>query len=911
MADDGACVADDDGGNRRSKIVTKFLFDTCRLLQPGRHHAHAVAMLCGCAARVVPDSSAGGDDLLVRARVGGAISRVPLTTGSSAEFYVQPMLSCVGDVDLMYFRGAELAIPDGCPPPTELPEEFDGRVEVCEIVDAEYPGYVHLVWSYSLTEDGDAGGYSAVRHDRRHYLHHVRSEAAAHGPAATLLATEDALSYDGVFCVRCLLWPPQADNWPKRRRNYGWPDSATVDRVVSNGCDVVQVAHRQCRQDEWMSRYQWRLSFSRAEIVLLNSWMPVQQIVYHMLRFFVKRERLADTTDDTGTKIFSNYELKTLMLWACELKPHGWWTDDDNVVKICAELLHIFSSLLRNKICRHYFVNSCNLMSSTVQSEMIVSQLISISESWLSTWFVNSYLRECAELCDDRLSRLFDDVGTTVKLENAVSAVVDWRRNCASIDLLSVCNDAEYYVSVNVSASPLTVRSAGYWISELVKIEPCLRDYFTAFVFLHAATWLAEHSLSDELLDVLAALVGQSIGKERHRNKLSSELSLNQAVILMKLGANSSRRTVQQPGRMEFELSKAYLYRALRCKDSDSDSTCCLATVYLAVLYFNSRHYQTVIDHCALVTRSRDHSQCSSRVVQGDLLPNIDDNIDTVLGLAVFYQYVRTTALKQQQRKHVVVFTTELFAHYLYVRCLSVMTCCRFTETLSTEQFQRYTAYSLIVDQLFIADVLLLKSAEMLSKLEFHYKPPTEQRRNSVTESDTSELLESLQQSALEHLTTFRRLKAQRFASVATVVTTDFEALYAYKRRDYRRCLLLCAQNVHTLAYADVITDVSTCPEFIRLMDDDVVSLTALTLIVDRDCRYSTVTVLVSPLTLSLYLMAQCQLKLRHCVTLLAQTLDYVEFVRRKCPRNWQLEHLILKLTKRKVMIYLSTIMQR
>jgi len=68
-----------------------------------------------------------------------------------------------------------------------------------------------------------------------------------------------------------------------RDRTYEWPDSATVGRVVSDGCDLVGVAHRECRQDEWMGTHQWRLSFSRAEIVLINSWMPLQQIVYHLL----------------------------------------------------------------------------------------------------------------------------------------------------------------------------------------------------------------------------------------------------------------------------------------------------------------------------------------------------------------------------------------------------------------------------------------------------------------------------------------------------------------------------------------------------------------------------------------------------------------------------------------------------
>jgi len=51
--------------------------------------------------------------------------------------------------------------------------------------------------------------------------------------------------------------------------------------------------------------------------------------------------------------------------------------------------------------------------------------------------------------------------------------------------------------------------------------------------------------------------------------------------------------------------------------------------------------------------------------------------------------------------------------------------------------------------------------------------------------------VELLQKSAVEHLTTYRQLVARDFGSVATIVTTDFEALYAYKRDDYRRCLQL------------------------------------------------------------------------------------------------------------------------
>jgi len=50
-----------------------------------------------------------------------------------------------------------------------------------------------------------------------------------------------------------------------------------------------------------------------------------------------------------------------------------------------------------------------------------------------------------------------------------------------------------------------------------------------------------------------------------------------------------------------------------------------------------------------------------------------------------------------------------------------------------------------------------------------------------------------------------------------------------------------------------------TLTDFIQLLDNDIVSLTALMLMVNPECRDDTC---IGQLTLSLYLMTQCQLKL-------------------------------------------------
>jgi len=318
-------------------------------------------------------------------------------------------------------------------------------------------------------------------------------------------------------------------------------------------------------------------------------------------------------------------------------------------------------------------------------------------------------------------------------------------------------------------------------------------------------------------------------------------------------------------------------------------------------LYYTTGQYQTAIDHCTLVMRSQDHSQCSSHVVQGELLPKINDDVDNVLGLAVFYQHVRKAVLNQQyQVQHVNVLRTELFAFYLY---------CLFMQASSADKFKRYKTSICDTLQLFVADVLLFVSANRLLKQKCYRKSFVQQSLQLTTNTavhDASDLVELLQKFAVEHLTTFRQIQARDFGSIS-VITTDFEALYAYKRGDYQQCLQLSTQNSQHMPLFLQSADVTVYPEFIQLMDDDIVSLTALTLIVNPKCREGVSYSHISQWTLSLYLMTQCQLKLRHSVTSLAQTLDYIKVAYRRHRVDWTLNRLTLKMTAHKAVMYITT----
>ena len=450
---------------------------------------------------------------------------------------------------------------------------------------------------------------------------------------------------------------------------------------------MVPVAHRECRRHEWEGKYQWRLSFSRAEIVLINSWMPEQQIVYHLLRVFLKTERLTVSADNSASGTLSNYHIKTLMLWACEMKPRSWWTNNFTFTAICADLLHLLAQWLNQGHCPHYFITGCNFLNYSERENQILAaeRLSTVNEGYLIKWFLGSYLPTCCQRCPRNVAQLFDGITTRDKMITAVSAAVDWRRTNALNDTWNAFLNATGSLIGTISNESVTARSYLVWKKEMKKLDIKLCVLLMSITCLHVA-----------------------------RNILS----------------------------------------------------------------------------------------------------------------------------------------------------------CGFTDLWTK-------LLSLLCDDL-------------------------------GWKKEAPELVEFLQKSATERLTTFRQFEVRDFGSVATIVTTDFEAMYAYKRGDYQRCLQLSTQNVRMLLYANGLTHVATYPEFIQLLDDDIVSLTALTLIVNPRCRAIDDNVYISQLTLSLYLMAQCQLKLRHSVTSLDQTLDYIKVAQRRfaCTANWTLNRLTLELAVSKITIY-------
>ena len=225
-----------------------------------------------------------------------------------------------------------------------------------------------------------------------------------------------------------------------------------------------------------------------------------------MLRYFIKTERLTDCADNRGAGTLSNYHIKTLMFWACELKPRSWWTENLNLVRICVELLNTLSVWLTDTRCPNYFISNCNLLDNSFNVGIVASKLMSIDEEYLSMWFVNNYIVQCAQLCPPYILRLFNDVSTRMKLQKAVSEIVHWRLNSSFYEWWHAVDLVERVRPVMLPV-PLNVRLCGCWMKELSKVDKRFSVYLAAVALLQVARRTSGNGFLGELMDIVETVL--------------------------------------------------------------------------------------------------------------------------------------------------------------------------------------------------------------------------------------------------------------------------------------------------------------------------------------------------------------------------------------------------------------------
>jgi len=276
----------------------------------------------------------------------------------------------------------------------------------------------------------------------------------------------------------------------------------------------------------------------------------------------------------------------------------------------------------------------------------------------------------------------------------------------------------------------------------------------------------------------------------------------------------------------------------------------------------------------------------------------------------VLYQYIRMTALNQREQntQHVGIFTTEMFAHYvtlkclLYAKCFLVQVSLVRSTTMSMkfyvcQELEFYRIHLLESKRLSISDLLLAKIPN--SRLCSGGRGMVDLSVMTENPPELSELTQLLRRKSVENLLSCPRFYEQNFDDL---FVSYFEPLNLYRCCLYEKCLDTCkeiAMKMINSSDACVPLMSTTHCEFVQLMDTDLVSLMGLMILVNPDITHAFHTITISQLPLSLYLMTRCQLMLDHDVASLLQTLDLVDESLRKVSFRRMFDRPLLHLSRK------------
>ena len=847
-------------------------------------------------------------NIIDRSRHSGAAYRQTLITctGSSVEFYIKQPVSCIGDIDLMFCESDALAVPEIRSTDTV---ESSGKKLWKITPDGQHPGFVLLVRENVRqlsdrrqvcvqTMSNTFEFQQIATRDRSMpeiTSKHVQGPALCRDSLTNVHVnivsgdvTEYVIPIDYVYSVLCLYWPSQAEGWASRQRRYGWPSDLTIRRVLQTGCDVVPATHRDCKNNT----SQWRLSFSRAETILLKSLKRHQQIVYHMLRSVVKKEFIIDRDYKRGDEILCTYHIKTLMLWACEKMAPKWW-NRSSLVAVCRELLITLTMWLRSEKVPHYFIEKSNLLDyniDTCKLTVVVNKMIALTyrPATLVKWFICNYI--CQVLVYDI------DLG---KPRHVLLEQIDFRQFDELMEMLQsplVSPDSNHVAELDACTHFLaeTTKTAQMntqlfliCSKDLPKVDSKLYQYFIANIKLNVAFKVHVNQfveIKEYHLDLLDEMfINRTVIKRNWNNNSSTTCYTyyRKAVTLLKLSAKKKPTAADI---LMLELSKEYLYKVINLKKCIS----CAALFYLTIIFYMAGNYETAVVHCRFATQFP--SRNCPFMIRTSLLPHTTE-IDNSLGFVALCQYVLRQGYQQVRTdlrtRYEARVTPALFLHYFEIVL-------RQKEISRTELVDLLTRYKLrFIDfsccsAFDVCNYALcqkkLKEIEREAVRAYHIASSTRGNDNmleaqiAVQLKHRTDLVNVLIRSAVEDLTMFHRSLADDKAFETIFQIADhYKVLQVYKYGGYRQALnwsLSILANPNK-SLTNSMIHLVVLPEYLTLFDNDFASMIGLATLRHRDVWNDPMNCVLNPLVLIIYVAGQCLVGL----TSLSSMFTYAQIV--------------------------------
>ncbi|CAG2250580.1 unnamed protein product [Mytilus edulis] len=176
-------------------------------------------------------------------------------------------------------------------------EEYDNTypgIQVLRFPDEGHPGYSKLhVMDFS--NHGPAFTCNMSFENVELFLQKAGTGTQIYNP------NKESLESDIVFCIKSKRWPNEALEWTTRRRPSNWPPKELFNRIINAGYLLAAVGSKESEESE----FQWRVSFNKAEQLIIESFNETQIHCIFLLKFLK-----IDYLSKTAGKNITSYTLK-------------------------------------------------------------------------------------------------------------------------------------------------------------------------------------------------------------------------------------------------------------------------------------------------------------------------------------------------------------------------------------------------------------------------------------------------------------------------------------------------------------------------------------------------------------------------------------------------------------------------
>ena len=240
-------------------------------------------------------------------------SVLSITTGGKAE---GTALYFESDIDRLYVvkgvAAMEPDVPDSSP--TLFYLERSGcspgytRLKLVKISESHEPMTDHLVEDqdeFYISNEYNIFNKNAYMID----INGVRIDGQGkNGPSAPY--GNKTIKYDFVFAFKCICFD-LIKRWAERPRHFEWPDQNLVQQVTALEGHAVPVANKRSAYP----KTEWRICYTKAEILLMHSLTDFQTKLYILLKHIAKAFLKSLCSEMTS------YIMKNVVFWLIETNP--------------------------------------------------------------------------------------------------------------------------------------------------------------------------------------------------------------------------------------------------------------------------------------------------------------------------------------------------------------------------------------------------------------------------------------------------------------------------------------------------------------------------------------------------------------------------------------------------------------